>query len=184
MLRVAWKRFSAGIIVILVALLVVSCAYATPPRLENSQGGAVRVFIAADLTPYSTVPVLPSEILVVLQADGSANDLEGTLFLSNALRSCRISVPAVAVSGKLFTDSTTGIQRLAFKGFEPPDPCIELGPAMVKVMIGPAFTPPDPCTLTFRFLHGTNVTYTGETVRFIVANSTTTTTTSTTTSTS
>ena len=180
MLGVAWKRFSAGIVVILVGLLVVSNAYAIPPN--TTPDTALRVFIAADLTPHSTVPVLPSEILVVLQADGSANDLEGTLFLFNALRSCRVSVPAMAVSGKLFTDSTTGIQRLAFKGFEPPDPCIELGPAMVKVMIGPAFTPPDPCTLTFRFLHGTNVTYTGETVRFIVANSTTTTTTSTTTS--
>jgi len=71
MLRVAWKRFSVSVTVILVALLVVSNAYATLPTL-------MRVFIAADLTLPSTAPILSSETFVLLQADGpaSANTFE------------------------------------------------------------------------------------------------------------
>jgi len=167
MLRVAWKRFSVGVIVILVALLVVSNAYATPPT-------PMRVFIAADLTLPSTVSNLPSETFVVLQADGLANRLEGTLFLFYPPSSC--ATRSVFVSGTLFTNTTTGFQNLTFTGDTPPDPCVGLGQAVVRMMIGPAPEPPDPCILTLHFPSGRTASYAGETASFIVGTVTTTTT--------
>ena len=167
MLRVAWKRFSVGVTVILVSLLVVGNAYATPPTL-------MRVFIAADLTLPSTASNLPSETFVVLQADGLTNHLEGTLFLFYPPKSC--ATRSVFVSGTLFTNPTTGYQTLAFTGETSPDPCIGLGPAVVRITIGPAPEPPDPCILMFNFPSGRTATYAGETASFIVGTVTTTTT--------
>jgi len=166
MLRVAWKRFSVGVTVILVSLLVLSNAYATPPTL-------MRVFIAADLTLPSTASNLPLEAFFVLQADGLANRLEGTLFLFYPPNSC--ATRSVFMLGTLFTDPTTGFQNLAFTGETPPDPCIGLGPAVVRITIGPAPEPPDPCILMFHFLSGRTVTYSGATASFIVSTVTTTT---------
>jgi len=166
MLRLAWKRLSAGVTVILVALLVASNAYATPPN-------PMRVFAAADLTLPSTAPNLPSKIFVVIQADGLPNRLEGTLFLFYPPNSC--ATRSVFVSGTLFTNPTAVSQNLTFTGETPPDPCVGLGPAVVRIVIGPALAPPDPCLLTFHFPSGKTATYAGKTISFIVGTITTTT---------
>jgi len=179
---VPWKQFSIGIIVILVALLAVSNAYATQPTPEfNSQGGH-HVFVAADLTLPSTVAVSASEIFVVLQADGSANNLAGLMFLFNPESSCKINVPAVVVvTGSSYTNPLNGEVNLTFRGFEPPSPCLQLGQKEWEFMIGPAPEPPDPCVLIGTSPSGATLTYTGETARFIVTTITTTTSSSSTT---
>jgi len=166
MLRVAWKRFSVGVTVVLVALLVVSNAYATPPN-------PTRVFVAADLTLPSTAPNLPSKIFVVLQADGLPSRLEGTLFLFYPPNSC--ATRSVFVSGTLFTNPTAASQNLTFRGETPPDPCVGLGPAVVSIVIWPALAPPDPCLLIFHFPSGRTATYAGKTTSFIAGTITTTT---------
>ena len=167
MLRVAWKRFSVCVTVILIALLVVSNAYATPPN-------PMRVFVAADLALPSTSPNLPSTIFVVLQADGLPSRLEGTLFLFYPPNSC--ATRSVFVSGTLFTNPSTRSQNLTFTGETPLDTCVGLEPAAVTIMIEPALAPPDLCLLTFHFPSGRNATYVGETTSFKVDTVTTTTT--------
>jgi len=192
MLRVAWKRFSVGIIVILVALLVVGNAYATSPTPQDNEGGTVQVFVAADLTlPAlpSAASNLPSEIFVVLQAGGQAGPdhcdkvcQAGTLFLFNPESSCKINVPAVVVvTGSSYTNPLNGEVNLTFRGFEPPEPCLQLGQREWEFMVGPAPVPPDPCVLIGTSPSGVTVTYTGETARFLVTTMTTTSSSSTTT---
>ena len=160
MLSVAWKRFSVGVTVILVALLGVSNAYATVPTPMN------RVFIAADLMLPSVAPGFPSETFVVLQADGLGTSLGGRLFVFFLPSLC--ATTGAFVTGTLSTNPLNGQVTLTFTGFEPPDPCIKLGAAALKITIGPAPTPPDPCILTLTLPSGATVTYSGETVRFIV----------------
>jgi hypothetical protein len=133
-----------------------------------------KIFLAADLTLTPPRPTnFPSEtFVVVLQAEGPTDHLAGTLFLFNPVSSCRISVE---VSGTLFTSSARGNQALNFTGYEPPDPCIQLGEAVVNIRIGLAYAPPDPCILAFH-VPGRTITLSGEPTRFIVATASTTTT--------
>jgi hypothetical protein len=175
MLSVAWKRFSVGVTVILVALLAVSNAYAyTVPTPMN------QVFIAADLMLPSVGPLyvarqtFPSETFVVLQAEGLATNLGGRLFVFFPPTPC--ATTGAFVTGTLSTNPLNGQVTLTFTGFEPPDPCIKLGAAALKITIGPAPTPPDPCILTLTLPSGATVTYSGKTVSFIVTTVPTTTT--------
>jgi len=178
MLRAVWKRFSVCVVVILVALLV-SNTYATPPN-TTPDTQLLRIFIAADLTlpspvlPSETFHVLPSEIFVLLKAEGPADRLNGTLSLFFPPIPC--GPRTVAVSEALFTNPTgvkqAGNKNLTFSGEVPPDSCTSFGLTMVTINIGPILStvlyPPNPCVLTFSSLHGRTVTYAGKTVRFIV----------------
>jgi len=177
MANAAWKRFSVAATLVLVTFLAAgSASLVFAPNNAHWQA-----FVAADLTLSSTSPAdFPSELYVVLQAQGQASHMVGGLYVFNPISSCRVNVPLVAlVSGNLFTNANTGAQTLNFTGFEPPDPCIRLGAGLVSIVIGPPpppfFTPPDPCVLTLRTSNST-ITLTGETSRLIVTTSTTTTT--------
>jgi len=157
--------------------LVVGNAYATPPTPQDGLGGAVQVFIAADLTLPAADPGLPAETFVVLQAVGLGNHLGGTLFVFFPPTPCTST--GALVTGTLSRNPLNGEVTLTFTGFTPPDPCVKLGAAALKIMIGPAPEPPDPCVLTLTLPSGATVTYSGETARFIVTTVTTTTSTTT-----
>jgi len=161
-------------------ILVTFLAVGSASSVFAHNGPKWRAFVAADLTlPPSTSAVsFPSELYVILQAQGPANQMVGGLYVFNPVSSCNLNVPLVAVvSGKLFTNVTTGSQTLNFTGFTPPDPCLRLAAGVVRVVVGPTpFEPPDPCLVSFHTRNGT-ITFTGETDRYIVGTTTTTTTT-------
>jgi hypothetical protein len=172
--KLAWNQLLVGLALILVAFLAVGNAYASSPTVSPN----TNVFVAADLTrDPSGSNSAPSELFVVLQADGSPNHLMGALFIFDPANSCKLNLPAVVVmTGTLFTNRTAGTQILNFTGYTPPDPCLRLTEGLVRLNVGGAFEPPDPCVLK---LPGGSGTFVGVTSRFIVAITTTTTSSST-----